>query len=58
MSDWITDEQWLDESSPWFLPPPSHLNNSPMHSFGDYVYPSIERLVGEIIFFDFCLSFY
>ncbi len=49
MANWIIDEQWLDESGSWFLPPPPQLvsseNNSPIHSFGDYVYPTIERLV-------------
>ncbi|CAF4252049.1 unnamed protein product, partial [Rotaria magnacalcarata] len=48
MYNWLTDEQWLDESAPWLMPPPPQLiesnNNSPYHSFGDYAYPKIERL--------------
>ena len=57
MTNWIIDEQWLDESS-WFMPPPpppkvvSNKNKSPYDSFGDYIYPSVERLV-RISFFLF-----
>lgn len=51
MANWIIGEPWLDESLSWFLPPPPQLvpseNNSPLHSFGDYVYPNVERLVSE-----------
>ena len=51
MANWIIGEPWLDESGSWFLPPPPQLipseNNSPLHSFGDYVYPNAERLVRQ-----------
>jgi len=57
MTNWIIDEQWLDEYGSRFLPLPSQVmanqNNSPLHSFGDYVYPTIERLVRIIIFYSF-----
>ncbi len=54
MTNWIIDEQWLEEYGSRFLPPPPQLvpsqNNSPLHSFGDYLYPTIERLVRILIF--------
>ncbi len=60
MANWIIDEQWLDESS-WFSPPPPQVvpseNNSPIHSFGDYVYPTIGRLVRLIILIYFIIFF-
>ena len=49
MTDWIVDNQWLEESLHWIMPPPPQLvqsnGNSPIHSFGDYVYPYVDRLV-------------
>jgi hypothetical protein len=49
MTNWIIDEQWLDESASWFIPPsPQLISNKktpPFDSFGDYIYPPIERLV-------------
>ncbi len=55
MTNWIIEEQWLDEYGSRFLPPPPQLvsnqNTSSFHSFGDYIYPTIERLVRTIRFF-------
>ncbi len=55
MTNWIIEEQWLDEYGSRFLPPPPQLvsnqNTSSFHSFGDYIYPTIERLVRRISFF-------
>jgi hypothetical protein len=55
--NWVIDEQWLEESAPWLFvqpPPPQQLisnkNTSPMHSFDEYVYPVIDRLVSISIF--------
>ncbi len=57
MTNWIIDEQWLDEYGSRFLPLSpkviANQNNSPLHSFGDYVYPTIERLVRINIFYSF-----
>lgn len=49
MTNWIIDEQWLDDSNSWFLPPAPQIiskkSQSPLHAFNDYIYPTADRLV-------------
>lgn len=49
MNNWFSEEQWLDESNSWFLPPPPQIfqsiNSSQFDAYQDYDYSIIERLV-------------
>ncbi len=49
MMNWFLDDLWLEQSMPWYLPPPPQLiysnNNSPVNSFREYIYPIVDRIV-------------
>ncbi|CAF0748483.1 unnamed protein product [Rotaria sordida] len=48
MNTWFSDEQWLDDFAPWLMPTSLQFiqnnNNTQFQAFGDYAYPTIERL--------------
>lgn len=57
MTSRAIDNQWIEEAATWMMPPPPQLvasiNSSPIHSFGDYIYPRSDRLVRIVIYFLF-----
>jgi hypothetical protein len=59
MTSRAIDNQWIEEAATWMMPPPPQLvasiNSSPIHSFGDYIYPRSDRLVRIVSHFSFHL---